>query len=317
LLVPPPLHPVFAGVAGAIRLPFDPRVRSLPEVWSLARAVAADDEVAIVLPRSFSSALVPRLAGIPRRIGRVGDGRDSLLTDRLPAPPSPPRPLPPQGDDVNADGPDGRFHRWRDYAELAECLLEEPVPERYPLSVRPPAAEAAERLLSPARGCGPLVGLNPGSAASSRRWPGGRYAALGRELRARVDARVAVLGGPAEAALASGVAADIPGAVSLGGRTDLETLMGALARLDLLITNDSGPMHLAAALGTPLVELAGAGDERVTGPRAGTARVVRERLFCSPCVRNVCPFDLECMRGLTVARVTQASLELLTSARAA
>jgi ADP-heptose:LPS heptosyltransferase len=93
--------------------------------------------------------------------------------------------------------------------------------------------------------------------------------------------------------------------------------MAALANLDLLITNDTGPMHLAAALGTPVAELAGAGDERVTGPRGRTVRIVRERLFCSPCVRNVCPFDVECMRALTVARVLEASLDALAGARAA
>ena len=92
----------------------------------------------------------------------------------------------------------------------------------------------------------------------------------------------------------------------------------ALLRLcRVLVTNDTGPMHLAAALGTPVVELAGAGDERVTGPRGRTVRVVRERLFCSPCVRNVCPYDLECMRGITVGRVVQESLNVLEGTRAA
>ncbi len=317
VLAPLGLHPVYAGIAGAILLPVDPRARSLPEAWSIARAVAADDEVGILLPRSFSSALVLRLTGVPRRIGRVGEGRDFLLTERLPPPPTPARPLPPDGEDGATGGPDGRFHRWRDYAELTERVLEEPVPERYPLRVPAAASEAADRLLAPARGRGPLVGLNPGSAAPARRWPAERYAALGCRLRHRLDARVAVVGERDEAALAGGVARKIPGAVSLAGRTDLATLMGVLGRLALLVTNDTGPMHVAAALGTPLVELCGAGDERVTGPRGREVRIVRERLFCSPCVRNVCPFDLECMRGLTVGRVAEAALDVLAGARAA
>ncbi len=326
LLAPPPVHPVYARLPGATLLPLDPRVRTLPQAWSLARAIAADDEVGIVLPRSFSSALVLRLAGLPRRIGRSGQGRDALLTEALPPPPAPFRPLPPaDGVDPAEHDPartpaaagDDRFHRWRDYAELAERVLAEPVPERYPLHVPVRSAEEAEHLLAGADGRGPLVGLNPGSAAPARRWPAERYVELGRGLRQRLDARVVVFGGPRETELAGAVAGAIPGALALAGLAGLETLMACLRRLDLLVTNDTGPMHLAAALGTPLIELAGAGDERVTGPRGDRVRILRERLFCSPCVRNVCPFDLECMRALTVARVEAAALDLLLEARAA
>jgi heptosyltransferase-2 len=322
LLAPPAVHAVYESVPGVTLLPVDPRVRSLAQAWSVARAVAADDDTGILLTRSFSSALVLRLTGVPRRIGRVGDGRDFLLTERLPPPPSPPRPLPPedgaQAQEGEVAGPlRDRFHRWRDYAELAEHVLDESVPERYPLEVSARVTREAERLLSGAAGSGPLVGLNPGSAAPSRRWPAERYAALGQRFRKRLDARVAVLGGRGETALAEGLARAIPGAVSLAGRTDLRTLMGALRRLDLLVTNDTGPMHLAAVLGAPILELAGAGDERVTGPRGPCARILRERLFCSPCVRNVCPFDLECMRALSVERVEEVALYVLEGARVA
>jgi heptosyltransferase-2 len=326
LLAPPPVQAVYAGLPGAILLPLDPRARTLPQAWSVARAIAADDDVGIVLPRSFSSALVLRLAGLPRRVGRSGQGRGALLTEALPPPPAPLRPLPP-ADEVDpaehdaartrAAAGDDRLHRWRDYAELVEHVLEEPVRERYPLHVPARSDAEAEGLLAGAGGRGPLVGLNPGSAAPSRRWPAERYAELGRGLRQRLDARVVVFGGPRETDLAGAVAGAIPGAMSLAGPAGLERLMACLRRLDLLVTNDTGPMHLAAALGTPLIELAGAGDERVTGPRGDRVRILRERLFCSPCVRNVCPYGLECMRALTVARVEAAVLDLLMEARAA
>ncbi len=91
--------------------------------------------------------------------------------------------------------------------------------------------------------------------------------------------------------------------------------MAVLRRVDLMVTNDTGPMHLAAALGTPLLDLCGAADERVTAPRGARSRVLRELLFCSPCVRNECPFDLECMHALTVAGVLGASLETLRLGR--
>ena len=171
-------------------------------------------------------------------------------------------------------------------------------------------------LLAPVSGGGPLVGLNPGANGPARRWPAVRYAALGLALRERLDARVAVLGGPADRELAEGVAAAIPGACSLAGRTSLKLLMAALSRLDFLVTNDTGPMHLAAALGTPLLDLCGAADERVTAPRGPRARVLREYLFCSPCVRNACPYDLECMEALGVERVLEESLAALAEARA-
>ncbi|MFN2432285.1 MAG: lipopolysaccharide heptosyltransferase II [Gemmatimonadota bacterium] len=311
VLASPAVHPVFAGLPSARLSPVDPRARTPLRAWTVGRALAGDDEIGIVLPASFSSALVMRLAGVPRRVGRAADGRSSLLTEALPRRPAPPVPL---------RGPaqyEPRFHRWRDYAELVEHVLGSAVPERYPLRVPDRGAARAARLLDELRGAGPVVGLNPGANGPARRWPAKRFVELGRALREAANARVVVLGGPAEVDLGRRVAAGIPGASSFAGRTSLETLLGVLDALDLFVTNDTGPMHLAAALGTPLLDLCGAADERVTGPRSPRARVLREHLFCSPCVRNACPFDLECMRALAVRRVLEASLLGLQRGRAA
>jgi heptosyltransferase-2 len=330
VLASPYVHPIYEGLPGAALSPIDPRARNVLQAFSVGRALVGDDEVGIALPASFSSALILWVAGIPRRVGRTTDARALLLTERLPPPPEPLRPLrAPAAPSPRADGapPEGarrdgdprprsedrerRFHRWRDYAEVVERVLEEEVVERYPLRVSPEAAARSEPLLAELAGRGPLIGLNPGANWPSRRWPPERYGALGRLLREALDARVAVLGGRQELDLARRVAEAVPGARSLAGRTDLKALMAILSRLDLLVTNDTGPMHVAAALGTPLVDLCGAADERVTGPRGPRSRVLREHLFCSPCVKNVCPYHLECMEALTVRRVFEEALSSL------
>lgn len=316
VLAAPYVQPVFEGLPGVSLSPVDPRVQRPAQAWAIGRALAGDDEVGILLPRSFSSALVLCIAGVPRRIGRRGDGRAFLLTEALPARESPPWPIPSLKSRSHT-GSVRRFHRWRDYADLVGRVLGKEVSERYPLHVPGEARARAERLLDGVPGGGPLIGLNPGANGPARRWPSGRFAALGRALRESLDARIAVLGGPGEVQLARAVADDIPGARSLAGRTGLKCLMALLGRFDLLVTNDTGPMHLAAALGTPLLDLCGAADERVTGPRSPRAKVLREHLFCSPCVQNACPFDLECMEALTVRRVLDEALGSLEAGRAA
>lgn len=309
VLASPTVRPVYEGLPGVTVSVLDPRVRRPAQAWTIGRALVGHDDVGMLLPRSFSSALVLRLAGIPRRIGRAGDGRSFLLTEVLPARPAPPRPL-----RSSPAAYDPRFHRWRDYAEIAEHVLARPVSERYPLSVPAGAEDAARALLAEARGAGPRVGLNPAANGPARRWPRKRFAELGRALRDELDARVTVLGGPAETALSREVAAAVPGANSVAGRSPLKTLMALLRGLDLLVTNDTGPMHLAAALGTAVLDLCGAADERVTGPRGARSRVLRQLLFCSPCVRNECPFDRECMDGLGVRRVLAEAVATLSPA---
>jgi ADP-heptose:LPS heptosyltransferase len=131
------------------------------------------------------------------------------------------------------------------------------------------------------------VGVFPGSNASSRRWAPERFAETVRRLAA-AGYEVVVFGGPGEEALSREVAGDA--ALDLGGRTDLPTLAAGLAACRAVLTNDSGPMHLAAAVGTPVVALFGAGDPRETGPLGPGHRVLRHpELGCVPCRKNVCP----------------------------
>jgi lipopolysaccharide heptosyltransferase II len=141
------------------------------------------------------------------------------------------------------------------------------------------------------------VALFPGANGASRRWPAEKFAALGRSLAKR-GYRVLVLGGPDDrevtaevterARTADGLHDDT--VLDLGGRTSLVELAGALAECHLLVTNDTGPMHLAAALDRPIVALEGPADVRQTRPLADRVRLVgRFDLPCVPCVKNTCP----------------------------
>ena len=134
-----------------------------------------------------------------------------------------------------------------------------------------------------------LVGLFPGANAPARRWPLERFAELAK-ARARAGDRVVVLGGPGEREQTARVAAVAPGSVDLGGRTGIDDLAAVLNVLDLLVTNDTGPMHLAGAVGTPTVSLWGSSDPnevRQTG--APDFGVTGADLPCKPCYRNHCP----------------------------
>lgn len=133
----------------------------------------------------------------------------------------------------------------------------------------------------------PLIGIFPGSNAPSRRWAPARFAEVARMLAQRAG-RVVVFGGPQERAITAEVAGDW--AFDAGGRTDLPTLAAGLADCRMVVSNDSGPLHLAAAVGTPTLSLWGAGNPAVTGPVGARHELVRHaELPCVPCVKNECP----------------------------
>ncbi|HXG43372.1 MAG TPA: glycosyltransferase family 9 protein [Gemmatimonadales bacterium] len=224
----------------------------------------------LLLPPSFSSALLFALGGVRERRGEATDGRRLLLTDPLP-------PAPRGG---------GGLHRAARYWELVTGLRPErpPVPS---LPVPPPLAERWAALAGAGGGRPGIVGVCPGSRASARRWEPERFRRVVAAL-ARQGFRVAVFGDRAERDLTRSVADGR--ALDLGGRLDLPLLAAALAGCRAVLANDSGPMHLAAAVGTPVVSLWGAGDPRETGPLGPGHLVLRHpELPCVPCGRNACP----------------------------
>lgn len=265
--------------------------RGSDRVASVRRALAGQrPRLGIVFPHSFGTAVELAAAGTGTLWGYGGPLRKLVLDVTLP-----PRWLA------------GR-HRWEAYALLAAAVTGRPVEERYPLARGPGDVAAADALFAQAglgrgAGEGALVGLVPGAHADSRRWPAERYAELASRLGRR-GARVVLFGSAGERELAARVtAAADPAPVDWSGRTPLPVLAECFRRLDFLVTNDTGPMHLAAALGTPLLDLCGAANEVVTGPRGTASEVVVHPIHCRPCVKNSCAYNLGCMTGIGVDRV--------------
>ena len=160
-----------------------------------------------------------------------------------------------------------------------------------------------------------LVGINPGGDRANRRWAPDRFAAVADKLIEQLNSRVILLGGPAERQIAvsieCGICSDI---VNLSGKIPLEELPCVINRLDLLITNDSGPMHIAAAMKTPLVALFGPEDPRLFGPYTVPAlyRVIQKEVSCRPCRDDQCARPL-CLDMITPEEVLTACTQLLNN----
>lgn len=256
-------------------------------------------DVAVLFPNAFRAAAVVRAAGIPERWGYGTDGREWLLTRSVPPAPR----------------PFGR-HQTHYYLDLLRALgICSTAPPNIGLSTTPSMAERATKLLQTSGWHlgEPLVGLHPGATNSSaKRWAPERYALVGDRLADELGARVVLLGGPNEVVLAEEIRSRMQKpSLCLAGETSLGELMGVLESLAILVTNDSGPMHLAAALGVPTVAIFGPTDERETGPLGRNARVVRKQVECSPCLHKECPTDHRCMRRVQVDEVCQVVMELL------
>jgi heptosyltransferase-2 len=139
-----------------------------------------------------------------------------------------------------------------------------------------------------------------------------RFAALADRLMGALNADVLIFGSPGERPLAEEIAhAMVHTPTVVAGETSLRQLLALMAQCRLMVTNDSGPMHLAAALGIPLVAIFGSTDERATGPVGARIRIVSRRAECSPCGLRQCPIDFRCMRGISVEEVFKATLELV------
>lgn len=254
-------------------------------------------DTAIILPRSFSSALLAFSARIPRRIGYAGDGRSPMLTDAVPRDPEA-----------------LRGHRVLYYHRLLTSLGKPPDPAPPALEVAPEADRWVADRLPPGR---PLVGLNPGATyGEAKQWYPERFIETGRRLAKRWNASVVVVGGPAERDLGDRVASEIGSkAVSLSGRTSIPQLAAAIRRCALFLTNDTGPMHVADAVGVPVVAIFGPTDWIATPPYGPRHEIVRHPLDCSPCLKRICPLGHHnCMKLVSVEDVLAACARVLGGA---
>lgn len=272
--------------------------RGLPGRWALARALRRDGfDLAVLFPNSFDAAAVPWLAGIPRRVGYPTDGRRLLLTHP-----------------VRAAARPGERHQVFRYLDLVGALgaTGEAVPR---LAVTAEAARAAEEILARhgVDAGATWIAVNPGSVyGSAKRWPAERFAAVADALTARRGVRAVLIGSGGETPVLRSVAQAMrEPALVLGGRTEIGTLPGLLRRARLLVTNDTGAMHVAAAVGAPVLAIFGPTDLEATGPLGPRCRTVRAPVPCSPCLLRECPIDHRCMTGVTVDEVVRAAEELL------
>jgi heptosyltransferase II len=274
-----------------------PRSRlALAKQWGLADRLRANQYgTALVMPRTWKSAIAPALAGIPERIGFVGEARFGLLNRWRWGEKRLPRFL-----DKNAALalPDG-----------AALPPEWPVPQ-----LRVPREEAIRFRQTHGLGEGTAVALAPGSVGSSKRWT---YYPQAAKLLAERGLDVWVIGGPGEKAIATEIAATGgPRVRDLTG-TDLRNGILAMAAARLAVSNDSGLMHIAAALGTPTMGIFGPTSPYHWAPINGLAATVQTKTVvpCQPCHRPVCTMnDHRCMRDIPASDVADEVMELIAQA---
>jgi heptosyltransferase-2 len=281
-----------AGARGEV-IPFERGLRGFARaVRELRRRRYSEG---VLLSAAFSAAWLFKCGGVARLRGTATDGRSLMLTERI-------RP-----EELRS------LHR----VDAYKLLLGQDAsgPPRGHRLVPPAAGVERWRARLPA-GEGRLVGLIPGSNAPARRWAAERFAELSRALAASGH-RVVVMGSSAEAVITARVVRDTAGALDVGGRTDVEDLAALLSLCDLVVTNDTGSMHLAGAVGTATVSLWGSSDPaEVRQVGAADVRVTGADLPCKPCRRNHCArrgagtvladAHEECMRLIEVESVIAA-----------
>ncbi len=264
--------------------------RDFPGKWRVAAELRARKfDCAILLQNAFEAALIAWLARIPRRFGYNRDGRGLLLTDAIAVP---------------KPGETPRHQRFY-YLELlrrAGILSEFPADD----AVRLEGAAAAEKT---------WVGVSPGAAyGGAKRWMPDGFAEAAVEVASKTGASVALFGSADERALCEQVERLIAArarVVNFAGQTSLREFIDLAAACRVFLTNDSGAMHIASALGVPTVAVFGATDHVATGPAGERSRIVREPVECSPCLLRECPIDHRCMTRVTAERVAREALELL------
>jgi heptosyltransferase II len=267
--------------------------------WRLVRHLRAERfDLAVLLPNSFESAAILRLAGAGRIIGYARDGRGPLLSDAI---------SPPLKGEIP---PHQRFYYLEllRRADLIETLPD--VPEiRFDGILE--ARLRGEELFRTIGVRPPVVGVSPGAAyGAAKRWLPKRFGESAARLAAETDGSVAVFGSAAEKPMCDEVA-HIAGGRNLAGATALREFIDMTAACRLFLTNDSGAMHVASALGVPSVTIFGPTDESATGPLGSAARLVREPVDCAPCLLRECPIDHRCMTRVTSDRVVLTAEALL------
>lgn len=268
-------------------------------------------DLAVLFQNAFEAALLARMSKIGLRIGYADQHRGLLLTHKL-----------------HRNAEYRNRHQTNDYLDIVAecervCLGQDFIPANKniqpSLQVGAEQQDAADELLK-CYGIVPhertLVALNVGATNSRAKcWPSEHFAELADRLVAELNAQIVLIGGAAELDYTEQVIWRMKanGAVNLAGKTNLAELIGLLSVCDLLVSNDTGPAHIAAALGTPTLTIFGPTNEFETAPVGTHAELIRaENIECARCMHRNCPIDHRCMTRLTVDDVFARSRQLLS-----
>lgn len=286
VLAKPGVADIFRGESGVDEVILYEKGHSYWRIASDLRRRRFD--CALLFQNAFEAAWITWLARIPNRIGYDRDGRGFLLTTAVPVP---------------KRGEIPRHERFYYLELLRRAGLLGKLEWRGAIRLR-------ER--GPAKR---VIGVSPGAAyGTAKRWLPERFAEAAAQIAKARGCSVALFGSKDEQELCEEVAARMgPGlaVTNFAGKTSLGEFINLAAECDLFLTNDSGAMHIASALGVPTVAVFGATDDIATGPVGDHTRVVREPVECSPCLLRECPIDHRCMTRVSTGAVVAAALELL------
>jgi len=299
-------------------------------VWTLGRRLRAlDFDTALVLPNSPRTALEVWWARIPRRIGYARPWRNWFLTDIVQSRPGYVRMAKPTARQirylvetpqaVTRKRPPKESHQTYDYLHLAGSLGAKTELLAPRLAMTPAEVEAAQATFQLSAKA-VWLGLNAGAEyGPAKRWPVDRFIATAQMVRQHVKCGVMVFGGVGDTEIAQAIMSQLNNdqlpVINLAGRTSLRELMAAMIQCRALLTNDTGPMHLAAALGVPVVVPFGSTSPELTGPGLpddSRNRLLVSNALCSPCFLRECPIDFRCMHEISVDQATAAVLELMS-----
>jgi heptosyltransferase II len=304
LLVKPAVADLFVGHPALTRvLTYDTKGRhaGLSGKWALAGQLRRQSfDLAVLFQNAFEAAFLTFLAGVPRRYGYATDGRSLLLSDPIAA-------------------LDRRtlVHQVRYYWELLKPLGLTGDPSAPELVVFPEEEQAMAGRFAQGglTATDVVVGINPGSTyGGAKRWLPERFAEVTERLCRTIresreqQASVVIFGAKGEEQLGREIAARLSSrSLILSGATTIRELMAAVKRCAMLLTNDTGPMHIASAFQVPVVAIFGPTDWRTTSPFGSAHTIVRQPVDCAPCLLRECPIDHRCMTRVTVDQVYDAA----------
>jgi heptosyltransferase-2 len=308
VLTPEPLAELFTrnpGIDRVLTIPTQ-HVHGVIAIFKVKEIIAPGEfDLGYILPPSFGAASSFKLGGVKERIGYIADGRRLLLTKPLPLP-----------EPLNSE------HRSKVYFDLLRrgsgAAIDYVKPKMFLDEIDTSAGQELLKGFGVAESDRYAV-IAFRAVGESRRWGAENYTALARHLVERYQLKVVLVGSEADRKIGDQMVSDAGGAggslVNLAGKTSLRELAAVCSRAALFVGNDSGPAHLAAAVGVPLVILSGADDPKETSPISNNKRLIyRDQLECISCVKNKCPLKgdafMRCMKEITLEMVV-AEVEAL------